>query len=146
MTQKAEMVRDIMQTDVITATPDETIAAIAKKMCDHDIGFVPIVDASQHVLGVVTDRDIVIRAVASNMPLTTPAKQLMSTSSIQTVTPDTSIAATASCMGEGLVRRLPVVDQGKIVGIVTLGDVAQRAPLMHSAAQALHRVAEHQPV
>lgn len=144
--KKAQLVRELMQTDVIRAKAEQSIGDIAKLMRDHDVGFIPIVTETNDLLGVVTDRDLVIRGLATSMPASTAVKQVMTQSQLKTVAPDTAITTAASCMGDGLVRRLPVVEHNRLVGIVTLGDVAQCDALMNQATHALHHITEHQPV
>jgi CBS domain-containing protein len=115
-------VRDVMTPDPRTVTPNDSIQAAAQIMREEDTGIVPVVENGR-LAGVVTDRDIVTRAVARGMPPTERVGQV-ATAVIEAVTPDVSTREAARIMGEHQVRRLPVVENGRLVGIVSLGDLA----------------------
>jgi CBS domain-containing protein len=115
-------VRDVMTPDPRTVTPNDSIQAAAQIMREEDTGIVPVVEKGR-LAGVVTDRDIVLRAVARGMPPTERVGRL-ATADIEAVTPDISTREAARIMGEHQVRRLPVVENGRLVGIVSLGDLA----------------------
>ena len=114
-------IRDVMTKNPRTAAPGDSLQAVAKIMSEEDTGVVPIVDKGR-LVGVVTDRDIVIRCIAEgsfNAKATDAASE-----DVVTVTPDMSVADAAELMGEHQIRRLPVVEGDKLVGIVSLGDIA----------------------
>ena len=114
-------ISDVMTRNPRTASPNDTLQAVAKIMAEEDTGVVPIVDKGR-LVGVVTDRDIVVRCVAEgqfNAKATDAASD-----DVVTVSPDMSIAEAAELMGEHQIRRLPVVEGDKLVGIVSLGDIA----------------------
>jgi CBS domain-containing protein len=115
-------VRDVMTPNPHTVSPNDSIQAAAQVMREEDAGIVPVVENGR-LVGVVTDRDIVIRAVAQGMPPTEKVAQVAS-KEIEAVTPDVSTKEAARIMSEHQVRRLPVVEDGRLVGIVSLGDLA----------------------
>ncbi len=119
------LVSDIMTRDVITAPPSCTAAEASRLLHVHNIGALPVVDAAGNLRGIVTDRDIVTRCVAADAdPEATPLRELM-TRRLSSVSPGDSVAEAASAMAAAQVRRLPVVDHGRLVGIVALADMAR---------------------
>ena len=115
-------IRDVMTPNPRTVTPDDSIQNAARVMRDEDTGAVPVLDNGRPV-GIVTDRDIVIRAVAEDGQLNRPVRDIV-TSSIVSATPDMSTREASELMSEHQVRRLPVVDGDRLVGIVSIGDLA----------------------
>lgn len=116
-------VKDIMTKNVAYVNPNSTLVETAQLMQKHNVGSIPVCDQSG-VIGIVTDRDIVVRNIAhGNDPKQTPVKDVM-TSQVTTVTPDADMADVSKMMASNKVRRLPVVDNNMLVGIVALGDVA----------------------
>lgn len=120
-------VSEVMSGDVCVASPGQTLRAAAKKMIDLDIGVLPISEDG-HLVGVVTDRDIVLRAVAeSRDPDTTKVVDVMSPG-VCYCFEDEDVEDVAEQMAELQVRRLPVLNRDKrLVGIVSLGDLSQEA-------------------
>lgn len=119
--------KEIMTTDVACCGPDTPLPEVARLMVEHDCGEIPVVDENKKPLGVVTDRDITCRTVASGKnPLELTARDCMS-DPVVTVTPETSVDDCCKVMEENQVRRLPVVDEsGACCGIVSQADVAHR--------------------
>ena len=115
-------IRDVMTPNPRTVTPDDSIQNAARIRRDEDTGAVPVVDNGRPV-GMVTDRDIVVRAVADGSQLNRPVSEIV-TGAVVTVTPDTSTRDAAQLMSEHQIRRLPVVENERLVGIVSLGDLA----------------------
>ena len=117
-------VEQIMTRDVETVPADASVLLAAHKMRDLDIGFLPVCAGDQFV-GVVTDRDIVLRALAAGLdPSTTTVSRVM-TSEVVGCFQDQSVEAAAQQMNVHRIRRLLIVDQAKnIVGVVSLGDLA----------------------
>lgn len=136
--------REIMTTDYITVSPEDEIYQIAVKMEQHNIGFIPVVDNKQ-LMGVVTDRDLVIRGYAAKKPGTTPAKEVM-TNNIVTASSDTSVDDAANLMANEMVRRLAVVDHGELVGVVAIGDLATSGHFDHIAGNVLSEISQHTDV
>ncbi|HEX7887420.1 MAG TPA: CBS domain-containing protein [Phenylobacterium sp.] len=116
-------VSEVMTAQVATATPRTTIAEVARTMAKVESGAVPVVDDGR-VVGLITDRDIVIRVVAENMGLDTPVANVM-TEGVETCREDDNVAEATAKMGSKQIRRLVVLDdQGRLTGIVSLGDIA----------------------
>lgn len=128
--EKPVKVKTIMTSNPACCTPDSSLQDLARLMVEHDCGEIPVVEsrASMTPVGVVTDRDIVRRAIAMGQnPLQMTAKECMS-SPIVTVTPETSLEDCCRTMEEHQVRRVPVVDDaGRCCGMVSQADIAKNA-------------------
>jgi CBS domain-containing protein len=121
-------VGDVMTATVETARRSESVSEAARKMKEQDVGALVVIDETQAVCGIVTDRDIAIRAVAEGAGSTALVGDIVSTD-IVTLAPDDTLDAALRTMRERSVRRLPVVVDGRPVGIVSLGDLAiEREP------------------
>jgi len=116
-------VRDIMTWKVESVGPEADLSMVARQMKELNVGSVPVVDGDQ-LVGIVTDRDIVIRAVAEGKDPRVEQARTVLTPSPRTVSPDADVQEVAKFMAREQIRRLPVVDNGKLVGIVALGDLA----------------------
>ncbi|MBQ9298486.1 MAG: CBS domain-containing protein [Clostridia bacterium] len=117
--------KEFMCKDVIYAKPEDNICTIAKLMNENHIGSIPICTQNKEVVGIITDRDIVLRSVACDKnPGQTMASDIMTTNVIKT-TPDTDAEAIAGIMKDNQIRRIPVVQNEQIVGVVSLGNLAQ---------------------
>ena len=118
-------IKDIMTPSVVSVDPLESVEVAARTMAQHNIGALPVV-AGGKLCGMLTDRDIVTRCLAaSRQPSNTQVKQVM-TEQVTTVRPNMEIGAAAHLMGRLQIRRLPVVENGKLCGMVSLGDMAIR--------------------
>lgn len=119
-------VSELMTADPCCCSPDESIQAVAQKMRDNDCGSVPVVEAGR-VVGIVTDRDLALRAIAKGMTPDTNVREVMS-SSPQCCAEDDDVEYVERMMGDRQVRRVPVVnaDWG-CVGIVSQADLARAA-------------------
>jgi CBS domain-containing protein len=123
-------VGEIMTKDPACCTPDAGLQEVAKMMLDNDCGCIPVVDSqdSKMPVGMITDRDITCRVVAKGLnPLDLTAQDAM-TSTVVSVTPDTSLEECANLMEESQIRRVAVVDQnGACCGMVAQADIANNA-------------------
>jgi CBS domain-containing protein len=123
-------VNELMTLDPVCCTPQTPLREVARLMSSHDCGEIPVVETKEGrlLVGVVTDRDIVLRAVAEGRnPADTPIASCMTTN-VVTVRPETSLDDCRRLMEEHQIRRVPVVDgSGACCGIVSQADVAQRA-------------------
>lgn len=118
-------VKECMCQKVVRATSDTTLTEIAKLMQENDVGCVPICNQENNVIGFVTDRDIITRCVANNKNCgQTKASDIMITKIIKT-TPDTEINDATQTMSKNQIRRLPVIENNQIVGMLTIGDLAK---------------------
>jgi CBS domain-containing protein len=121
-----KLVRSVMSASPVTAGPDTTVREAARLLADADVGALPVVTDGK-LVGIVTDRDLVVRVLAAGRDLETPIGEIAS-SDLCTVTPDTPLEEAARLLGEAQVRRLPVVSEdGRLVGIVTQADLARNA-------------------
>jgi CBS domain-containing protein len=133
-------IRDVMTPNPSTVSPQDSIQSAARIMRDEDTGFVPVVDNGKPV-GVVTDRDIVIRAVAEGGQTNRPVRDIISTELVA-VHPEMSVAEATELMSEHQVRRLPVVDNNRLVGIVSIGDIAVKEGKDSRVGDALQHISE----
>lgn len=119
-----QKIREVMTPDIVMARPEQTIADAARLMLESDIGSVPVSDGDR-LIGMLTDRDIAIRATAKNLPCDTPVAEVM-TREIRYCYDDQDVGEVARNMADLGVRRLPVVNRDKrIVGFVALSNIAQ---------------------
>jgi len=108
-------------------------------MRDLNIGAVPVVDGERPV-GIITDRDIVLRCVAEEKDATKVKASEIMTKKLITVNPEINVKEAAKIMAEHQIRRLPVVENGKLVGIVSLGDLATKPNFSDEAGEALTNI------
>lgn len=121
----ARMLKDIMTNAVTTVRRDATLTEVARTMRDHQIGDVLVIDNNGRLFGIVTDRDLVVRGLAEGRdPSSCVAGDVCSQQVIQ-AGPDATDDDAVRLMRESAVRRIPVVSNGRPVGIVTIGDLAQ---------------------
>ena len=118
-------VREVMTPDPRTVMADDSIQDAAKIMREEDTGVVPVVAIGGHLIGIVTDRDIVLRSVADGDSPKNHVQEIL-TKTVFVTNPEMTTKDCAKLMAEHQVRRLPVVVNGRIVGIVSLGDLAVR--------------------
>ncbi len=132
-------VKDIMTTNVTYVEPNASILDTAKLMQQHNVGSIPVCDNGS-VVGMVTDRDIVVRNIAiGKNPQQTPVSDIMTTG-VTSVSPDMEMSQVTKMMANSQIRRVPVVDQNNLVGIVALGDVATDAKFDTEVADTLTEI------
>jgi CBS domain-containing protein len=138
------IISEVMTRDVRIASPDDTLQCAAQIMEEEDFGSLPVAE-NDRLVGMLTDRDITIRAVARGMaPQESTVREVMSTE-IRYVFDDESVRDAAQVMGDLHVRRLPVLNREKrLVGIVSLGDLALAKPT--NAGDALQAIVDAPPV
>ncbi|MFF8953377.1 CBS domain-containing protein [Streptomyces sp. NPDC014940] len=119
----AQHVRDIMTSRLVAVEPQASVTAVAQKMRDEDIGAVLIIEDDE-LRGLVSDRDLVVRALAEGGDPEQRTVASACSGDMITVTPDEDLDRAARIMREHSIRRLPVMEQGHPVGIVSLGDMA----------------------
>jgi CBS domain-containing protein len=135
-----EKIRDIMTDDVDCCSLLDNVFEVAVKMKELNVGAIPIVD-QEKLVGMITDRDIVLRCIAEKHPASSKVEDIMSNNLI-TVSPDSSSKEAVRLMAEHQIRRLPVVDGEKLIGIVSLGDFAVRELTDDQAKAALSEISE----
>ena len=129
-------VSDIMSGRVVTIGQKEPVIAAARLLKRMNLGALPVTDDSGRLRGILTDRDIVLRCVAAGAdPKTLEIREIMSRG-VVTASPDSEVNDAARRMGRGQVRRLPVVDDGKLVGMLSLADMARKCDMEAAAALA----------
>jgi CBS domain-containing protein len=133
-------IRDVMTHNPRTVSPQDSIQNAARIMRDEDTGVVPVVDNGKPV-GVITDRDIVVRAVAEGGQLNRPVRDIV-TNELVAATPDMSVSEATELMSTHQVRRLPVVENNRLVGIVSIGDIAVKEGKDSRVGDALQHISE----
>ena len=133
-------IRELMSRDVRTVAPSQSIKDAAHIMNSIDVGSIPVVD-NQRLVGVITDRDIVLRSVAKGQNLDQKISDIMTTN-ITTVTPDTEVHEAANIMATNQIRRLPVIENENLVGIVAIGDLAVEGKYVDESGEALHNISK----
>ena len=130
-------VREIMTKQVIPIAPTESVEVAARTLAQYNIGSLPVCGSDGALCGVVTDRDLVTRCVAAGkIPGKTRVREVMS-SAVTYAQPDMEVGVAAHLMGRCRVRRLPVVENGRLCGMVSIGDLAKREDSIMDAADAL---------
>ena len=136
-------VRDLMNPSVVSITPEESAALAARLLSRHDLGALPVCGEDGSLRGIVTDRDIVLRCVAAEEdPAQTPVRDIMTRSCVS-VAPGDDCREATRLMARHQVRRLPVVEGGKLVGVISLSDLARSGRFDMEAAQALSEISEN---
>ena len=129
-----------MTSSVKSATPQMTLHEVAQMMREGDMGAVPVVDDDGKLVGIVTDRDIVVRAVADKLDWQTEVRDVMTTETFS-VKPDDFVFQAIRLMGDKQIRRIPVVDDGgKLKGILSLADIALEMEDEREIAEALEEI------
>ena len=136
-------VRDLMNPSVVSIEPTSSAALAARLISRHNVGALPVCSGDRRLRGVVTDRDIVLRCVAAEEdPAQTLVRDIM-TRNCATVAPGDDCREASRVMSVQQVRRLPVVEDGKVVGMISLGDLARSHRYDMEAAQALSEISEN---
>jgi CBS domain-containing protein len=117
-------VHDIMTRDPKTAQLDSTLEEIAALMKDEDVGAIPIVDDDDELVGIVTDRDIVVRCVAEGKEASDTTVEDILSEDLTTVEPDADVQQAARLMADKQIRRLPVVRDRELLGMISIGDIS----------------------
>jgi CBS domain-containing protein len=133
-----KLVKEIMTKDFITATLQDSLHDIAIKMKDHNIGFIPVVEG-KILLGVITDRDLAIRGYADHQDEAVTVEKVLS-KEVRTILPTETVEVAAKIMAKEQIRRLPVVLNGELLGIVTLGDMASHKGFEITVGEALAQI------
>lgn len=133
-------VKDIMTSPALYALECESVFRVAKLMKENDVGAIPVCDKDEKIVGVVTDRDIIIRAVVKGLnPASVSAKEIMS-NDVTVISPMTDLDDAFDIMAEIKIRRLPVVENSKLVGMLSLGDLSQSLEYTFEISDALSEV------
>ncbi len=135
--------RDIMTTPVVRIHPEETVAVAARTLTRYNIGALPVCGSDGRLCGLVTDRDIVTRCLASGRnPGSTSVREIMTTHVIA-AKGEMDAAMAAGLMGAQQIRRLPVVENERLCGMVSLGDLSLKEESAIEAGDALSEISSH---
>lgn len=134
-------VTEIMTSQVETCTTDTPIQEVATQMVNLDVGSIPVTGDDGKLAGIITDRDIVTRGVAAQVSFDTPVGKILSSDPI-TGTPDMEVEEAAAMMASNQIRRLPIVEDNRVVGIVALGDIAVKDPTDQHAGEAIEDISK----
>jgi CBS domain-containing protein len=135
-------VRDFMSTHIEYCTPLDNVYEAAVKMKDLDVGIIPVVEHGQ-LVGLITDRDLVVRGIAEKHPGSNQVTNVMSQELI-CVSPNDSVDKATELMAKHQIRRLPVVERGQLVGMLSLGDLASHEEVDDRAGIALNYISEEE--
>ena len=132
--------REIMTNPVVRIHPEETVAVAARMLEHNNIGSLPVCGSDARLCGMVTDRALVTRCLAAGKsPQTTSVREVMTTK-IYVGRPDMEVSLAAGLMGREQIRRLPVMENGRLCGLVSLGDLARKEESSYDAADALGEI------
>lgn len=126
-------VKQVMNRQVIAISPEEPVSVAARLMTRHNVGALPVRDRDGSLCGILTDRDVVTRCVALERPLQETSVARVMTARVATVPPTASLDQAAALLSREQVRRLPVVEGRRLVGMVTLSDLSRQAPAQDTA-------------
>jgi CBS domain-containing protein len=131
---------DVMTTEVETVQMNSTLEEAASIMKVENVGAVPVVDEDDDLVGILTDRDIVVRCVADGKnPAETNVEEVLS-HELETIEPDADIDEAAKLMADKQIRRLPVCEDGELVGMLSIGDLAVKTPRVDASGEALREI------
>lgn len=117
-------VRELMSLDICSCMPNDTVTDVAKKMNEYHVGSIPVCDEGKNVVGIITDRDITLRCVATGKDTNTTGASEIMTTSVCCCKSDTDVQDATKLMADMQVRRIPVLEKDKLVGMLTVGDLA----------------------
>ena len=135
--------REVMSKQVVRIHPQENVAVAARMLTNYNIGALPVCGNNGRVCGMVTDRDIVTRCLAAGKtPELTKVEDVM-TPRLIVGRPDMDVGIAAGLMGREQIRRLPVMENGKLCGMISLGDLAVKEETCMDAGDALTEISSH---
>ena len=136
-------IREVMSNRVVRINQEESVAVAARTLARYNIGALPVCGSDGRLCGVVTDRDLVTRCIAAGrLPASTPVRDVMTTNVIS-ARPDMDTVAAAGLMGRKQIRRLPVLENGQLCGMVSLGDLANHEETAYDATGALTEISSN---
>ncbi|MEI3614191.1 CBS domain-containing protein [Pseudogracilibacillus sp. SO30301A] len=135
-----QQLRNIMSSNVVTVNESQTVQEAAELMSQYNIGSIPVLNSSGQMAGIITDRDITLRATSQGEGAQTPISQVMTAQQVVQGSPEMDVQEAAQLMAQQQIRRLPVVENGQIVGMVALGDLAVDNLSNEAAGEALSNI------
>lgn len=124
----------------MTVNETQSVQEAAAIMSQYNIGAVPVVGSSGQMVGIVTDRDITLRTTAQGQNAQTPVSEVMTAQQMVKGTPEMDVDQAAQLMSQQQIRRLPIEENGQLVGMVALGDLAVQNQHANEAGQALSSI------
>ena len=118
-------VRDCMCNDVACVGPEATVSEVAKLMQERHVGCIPVCDTNQKILGLVTDRDLILRTLACDKDIKQTKVSDVMTTNVYNCTPEAEVEDVEQIMCDCQIRRVPVVENEQLIGIITIGDLAK---------------------
>ncbi len=145
MAKETRHVRDVMTPNPECVSERDSISDVARIMKEQDTGVVPVVDGKR-IIGLITDRDIVVRGIAEGRDVSSVKVNEIMTKSVRSVKEDTPLTEVLDLMGSAEIRRLPVVNgNNELVGIVSLGDIATNSSQDGRVGKAVENISEAPP-
>ena len=136
-------IKDLMTRQIVSVSPEESTAVAARLLSRYNIGALPVCTGDGKLRGMITDRDIVLRCVAAEEdPQTLPIREIM-TRRVVSVGGEEPVAAAAELMAKEQIRRLPVQENGKVVGMVSLADLSRQETTQRESARALNEISQN---
>ncbi len=132
-------VKDMMTQSVVKIGQEEPVAVAARALAHYNIGALPVCDEKGRLCGIVTDRDIVTRCLAAGQDVSKTTVGQVMTGNVKTIDNEAGAEEAANIMGTNQIRRLPVIEGGKICGMLSLGDLSQN----EKAGNALNRISKN---
>ena len=135
-------VSEVMTTEVESVQTNSTVEEVASIMKVENVGAVPVVDEEDDLVGIITDRDIVVRCIAEGKnPAETNVEEILS-HELETIEPDVDVEEAAQLMADRQIRRLPVCEDGELVGMVSISDLAVKTPRIDASSEALQEISK----
>lgn len=135
-------VSEVMTTEVESVQMNSTLEEVASIMKVENVGAVPVVDEDDDLVGIITDRDIVVRCVAEGKnPADTNVEEVLS-HELETIEPDVDVEEAAQLMAERQIRRLPVCEDGELIGMVSIGDLAVKTSTTQASSNTLREISK----
>jgi CBS domain-containing protein len=139
--RSAMKVRDAMTERIAKAQPETTLEEIAMMMKTENTGAIPVVEEDE-LIGIVTDRDLVMRCIAEGGDPTDMTAEDIVSEEVETINPDSDIEEALQLMSQKQIRRLPVVDNGELIGMISIGDIAVKQGDQEESGRALKDVSQ----
>lgn len=135
-------VKDLMTTNVESVCSDDTVDHAAQLMREYNVGSIPVCDNKNKIIGIITDRDITLRSSADGQNTKSQSVRDIMSSNPVVGRPDMDINDAARIMSERQIRRLPIVENNNLIGVVSLGDIAVEPSLKNNAKEALSDISK----
>ncbi|MDP4178325.1 MAG: CBS domain-containing protein [Bacillota bacterium] len=135
-------VKDLMTTNVASVCSDDTVDHAAQLMREYNVGSIPVCDNNNKIIGIITDRDIALRSSADGQNTKAQSVRDIMSSNPVVGRPDMDVNDAARIMSERQIRRLPIVENNNLIGVVSLGDIAVEPSLKNNAKEALSDISK----